>query len=164
MARAVLPILHLNGYKIANPTVFARIEPEELDQFLRGCGWTPYYVEGDEPSLMHAAMAATLPGVQLVPGQDGGANGFSVLGLGADQNNTTLNGMMFGGAGLPRAAQSWPSARSASVRLAAAKTVTGSWARAGLAAMASPPRAASNGRRCIRLRAVALSPDNDIDR
>lgn len=49
-----------------------------------------------------AAMAATLPGVQLVPGQDGGANGFSVLGLGADQNNTTLNGMLFGGAGLPR--------------------------------------------------------------
>ncbi|MBY0490283.1 MAG: TonB-dependent receptor [Gemmatimonadaceae bacterium] len=49
-----------------------------------------------------AAMAATLPGVQLVPGQDGGANGFSVLGLGADQNQTTLNGMLFGGAGLPR--------------------------------------------------------------
>jgi len=60
---AVLPILHLNGYKIANPTVFARIEPEELDQFLRGCGWTPYYVEGDEPSLMHAAMAETLDSV-----------------------------------------------------------------------------------------------------
>jgi xylulose-5-phosphate/fructose-6-phosphate phosphoketolase len=57
---AVLPILHLNGYKIATPTVFARIEPEELDQFLRGCGWTPYFVEGDEPSLMHEAMAATL--------------------------------------------------------------------------------------------------------
>ncbi|MDO8845615.1 phosphoketolase [Methylicorpusculum sp.] len=56
----VLPILHLNGYKIATPTVFARIEPEELDQFLRGCGWTPYYVEGDEPSLMHEAMAAVL--------------------------------------------------------------------------------------------------------
>ena len=49
-----------------------------------------------------AAMAATLPGVQLAPGQDGGANGFSVFGLGADQNNTTLNGMLFGGAGLPR--------------------------------------------------------------
>ncbi len=49
-----------------------------------------------------AAMAATLPGVQLVPGQDGGANGFSVMGLGADQNQTTLNGMLFGGAGLPR--------------------------------------------------------------
>ncbi len=57
---AVLPILHLNGYKIANPTVLARIEPEELDQFLRGNGWTPYYVEGDDPALMHEAMAATL--------------------------------------------------------------------------------------------------------
>ncbi len=57
---AVLPILHLNGYKIANPTVFARIEPEELEQFLRGCGWRPYFVEGDEPALMHEAMAATL--------------------------------------------------------------------------------------------------------
>ena len=57
---AVLPILHLNGYKIANPTVLARIEPEELDQFLRGNGWTPYYVEGDEPALMHEAMAETL--------------------------------------------------------------------------------------------------------
>jgi xylulose-5-phosphate/fructose-6-phosphate phosphoketolase len=57
---AVLPILHLNGYKIANPAVLARIEPEELDQFLRGNGWTPYYVEGDEPALMHEAMAETL--------------------------------------------------------------------------------------------------------
>ena len=57
---AVLPILHLNGYKIANPTILARIEPEELDQFLRGNGWTPYYVEGDGPALMHEAMAATL--------------------------------------------------------------------------------------------------------
>lgn len=57
---AVLPILHQNGYKIANPTLLARIEPEELDQFLRGNGWTPYYVEGHEPALMHEAMAATL--------------------------------------------------------------------------------------------------------
>ena len=57
---AVLPILHLNGYKIANPTILARIEPEELDQFLRGNGWIPYYVEGDDPDLMHEAMAATL--------------------------------------------------------------------------------------------------------
>ncbi|MEA5452593.1 phosphoketolase family protein [Leptolyngbya sp. CCNP1308] len=56
----VLPILHLNGYKIANPTILARIEPEELDQLLRGNGWTPYYVEGHEPALMHEAMAATL--------------------------------------------------------------------------------------------------------
>ena len=50
---AVLPILHLNGYKISNPTVLARIEHEELEQFLRGCGWTPYFVEGDEPEAMH---------------------------------------------------------------------------------------------------------------
>ena len=58
---AVLPILHLNGYKISNPTVLARIEHEELEQFLRGCGWTPYFVEGGEPEAMHQLMAtATL--------------------------------------------------------------------------------------------------------
>ena len=57
---AVLPILHLNGYKISNPTVLARIEHEELEQFFRGCGWTPYFVEGDEPEKMHQLMAATL--------------------------------------------------------------------------------------------------------
>ena len=57
---AVLPILHLNGYKIANPTVLARIEPGELDQFLRGCGWKPYYVEGNEPEKMHQLMAGIL--------------------------------------------------------------------------------------------------------
>jgi len=57
---AVLPILHLNGYKIANPTVLARISHEELEQFLRGCGWTPLFVEGHEPDLMHEAMAAAL--------------------------------------------------------------------------------------------------------
>jgi len=57
---AVLPILHLNGYKIANPTVLARIEREELEQFLRGCGWTPHFVEGDEPEEMHQLMASTL--------------------------------------------------------------------------------------------------------
>ncbi|TWT98759.1 phosphoketolase family protein [Neorhodopirellula pilleata] len=57
---AVLPILHLNGYKIANPTVLARIEREELEQLLRGYGWTPYFVEGDDPELMHEAMATTL--------------------------------------------------------------------------------------------------------
>jgi xylulose-5-phosphate/fructose-6-phosphate phosphoketolase len=56
---AVLPILHLNGYKISNPTVLARIEHEELEQFLRGCGWTPYFVEGDDPETMHQLMAAT---------------------------------------------------------------------------------------------------------
>jgi len=57
---AVLPILHLNGYKIANPTILARISREELDQLLRGYGWTPYYVEGHDPKPMHEAMAATL--------------------------------------------------------------------------------------------------------
>ena len=57
---AVLPILHLNGYKIANPTVLARITHEELEQLLRGYGWTPYFVEGHEPEHMHQAMAATL--------------------------------------------------------------------------------------------------------
>jgi xylulose-5-phosphate/fructose-6-phosphate phosphoketolase len=57
---AVLPILHLNGYKISNPTILARITREELDQLLRGYGWTPYFVEGDDPALMHEAMAGTL--------------------------------------------------------------------------------------------------------
>jgi xylulose-5-phosphate/fructose-6-phosphate phosphoketolase len=57
---AVLPILHLNGYKIANPTILARISGEELDQLLRGYGWTPYFVEGDDPHIMHQQMAATL--------------------------------------------------------------------------------------------------------
>src|SRR6202522_4093779 len=57
---AVLPILHLNGYKISNPTVLARIEEEELGQFLRGCGWEPHFVEGHEPAQMHQLMAATL--------------------------------------------------------------------------------------------------------
>jgi xylulose-5-phosphate/fructose-6-phosphate phosphoketolase len=57
---AVLPILHLNGYKISNPTVLARITHEELDQLLRGYGWTPYYVEGHDPELMHPEMAAAM--------------------------------------------------------------------------------------------------------
>src|SRR5450755_1615385 len=57
---AVLPILHLNGYKISNPTLLARIEHEELEHFFRGCGWTPYFVEGDEPDTMHELMATTL--------------------------------------------------------------------------------------------------------
>jgi xylulose-5-phosphate/fructose-6-phosphate phosphoketolase len=57
---AVLPILHLNGYKIANPTLLARISREELQELLRGYGWTPYFVEGHEPMPMHEAMAATL--------------------------------------------------------------------------------------------------------
>ncbi len=62
---AVLPILHLNGYKISNPTVLARIEHGELEQFFRGCGWTPYFVEGDEPERMHQLMAATVEAAVL---------------------------------------------------------------------------------------------------
>ena len=57
---AVLPILHLNGYKISNPTILARIGDEELGQFLRGCGWEPLFVEGDDPEEMHQLMAGTL--------------------------------------------------------------------------------------------------------
>ncbi len=56
----VLPILHLNGYKIANPCVLARISREELESLLRGYGYTPYFVEGHEPRKMHLQMAATL--------------------------------------------------------------------------------------------------------
>jgi xylulose-5-phosphate/fructose-6-phosphate phosphoketolase len=56
----VLPILHLNGYKISNPTVLARIDQEELEQFIRGCGWKPYFVEGDDPQKMHQLMAGIL--------------------------------------------------------------------------------------------------------
>jgi len=57
---AVLPILHLNGYKINNPTLLARIPHEELEKLLRGYGWTPYFVEGSELDSMHQAMAATV--------------------------------------------------------------------------------------------------------
>ena len=57
---AVLPILHLNGYKIANPTVLGRMDDDELSQLLTGYGHTPYFVEGDDPSEMHQKMAATL--------------------------------------------------------------------------------------------------------
>jgi len=57
---AVLPILHLNGYKIANPTVLGRMDVDELSQLLTGYGHTPYFVEGDDPMEMHQKMAATL--------------------------------------------------------------------------------------------------------
>src|SRR5216683_2112783 len=62
---AVLPILHLNGYKIANPTILARIPPEELDMLMRGLGWTPHVVEGDDPDKMHAKMAEVMEGCVL---------------------------------------------------------------------------------------------------
>jgi xylulose-5-phosphate/fructose-6-phosphate phosphoketolase len=56
----VLPVLHLNGYKINNPTLLARISHEELENFFLGYGWTPYFVEGSEPESMHQAMVATM--------------------------------------------------------------------------------------------------------
>jgi xylulose-5-phosphate/fructose-6-phosphate phosphoketolase len=57
---AVLPILHLNGYKINNPTILSRIPREELEQLFRGYGWIPHFVEGDDPGTMHRLMATTL--------------------------------------------------------------------------------------------------------
>ncbi|MDD4963235.1 MAG: phosphoketolase family protein [Gallionella sp.] len=57
---AVLPILHLNGYKINNPTILSRISHEELENLFKGYGWTPYFVEGSDPDTMHRAMAETL--------------------------------------------------------------------------------------------------------
>ena len=56
----VLPILHLNGYKIANPTVLARVDKKELNDYFKGLGWHPYYVEGDDPIQMHEIMAEVL--------------------------------------------------------------------------------------------------------
>ena len=60
---AVLPILHLNGYKISNPTVLARIDKEDLRKFFTGCGYKPYFVEGSDPQKMHRLMARTLEAV-----------------------------------------------------------------------------------------------------
>ena len=77
---AVLPILHLNGYKIAGPTVLARIPRAELEALFRGYGYTPYFVEGDDPQTMHQLMAATLDTViaeiQRIQA-DARSNGFS---------------------------------------------------------------------------------------
>jgi len=57
---AVLPVLHLNGYKIANPTITGRMKHDELEDLMRGYGYTPYFVEGDDPEVMHQRMATTL--------------------------------------------------------------------------------------------------------
>src|SRR5690348_8475468 len=76
---AVLPVLHLNGYKIAGPTVLARIPKEELTDLLVGYGYKPYFVEGDDPEIMHQIMAATMDSViaeiQEIQG-DARKNGF----------------------------------------------------------------------------------------
>jgi xylulose-5-phosphate/fructose-6-phosphate phosphoketolase len=78
---AVLPILHLNGYKIAGPTVLARIPHNELEALFRGYGYKPYFVEGDDPTKMHQLMAATLDAVvndiQRIQSRQGGAHGFT---------------------------------------------------------------------------------------
>src|SRR6187401_3066301 len=66
---AVLPILHLNGYKIAGPTVLARIPRAELEALFHGLGYLPHFVEGDDPSAMHQAMAATLDTVVVEIGR-----------------------------------------------------------------------------------------------
>lgn len=76
---AVLPILHLNGYKISNPTLLARIAPEELEQFFRGRGWTPYLVEGDEPESMHQLMADPLDQAMIVPRSPKGWTGATMV-------------------------------------------------------------------------------------
>jgi xylulose-5-phosphate/fructose-6-phosphate phosphoketolase len=76
---AVLPILHLNGYKISNPTVLGRISNEELSDLFRGYGYNPFFVEGDEPEKMHQLMAGTLEAVLAdirALQQDARANGF----------------------------------------------------------------------------------------
>ena len=76
---AVLPILHLNGYKIANPTVLARISQDELESLFVGYGYKPYFVEGSEPDAMHPLMAATLDTV--------------IAGIKTIQNNARKNGV-----------------------------------------------------------------------
>ncbi len=75
----VLPILHLNGYKIANPTVLARMSDEELQQLFNGYGYKPYFVEGSDPTLMHQLMAATMDQVleDIKKIKSDNANGFA---------------------------------------------------------------------------------------
>src|SRR4051812_2072622 len=78
---AVLPILHLNGYKIAGPTVLARIPKSELADLLRGYGYNPYFVEGDDPATMHQLMAGTLDRILdeiRAIQKDARANGFTM--------------------------------------------------------------------------------------
>src|SRR4026208_2222433 len=77
---AVLPILHLNGYKIAGPTVLARIPKAELTELMRGLGYSPYFVEGDDPAVMHQLMATTLDAILVEiqkPQRDARENGFT---------------------------------------------------------------------------------------
>ena len=76
---AVLPILHLNGYKIANPTVLARTSDEDLEKFFSGMGWKPYFVEGDDPMPMHEAMAEAMERESLRDFSSFSQSSFSVI-------------------------------------------------------------------------------------
>ena len=93
---AVLPILHLNGYKIAGPTVLARIPRDELEALFRGYGYTPYFVEGDDPMKMHQLMAATLDvivaDIQRIQ-RDARANGFKRASALAHDNLALAEGL-----------------------------------------------------------------------
>ena len=93
---AVLPILHLNGYKIANPTVLARLSHEELTNCFAGYGYKPYFVEGDDPETMHQLMAATLDTViaeiQAIQ-RDARDNGFTRTPAVADDRSAHAEGM-----------------------------------------------------------------------
>jgi xylulose-5-phosphate/fructose-6-phosphate phosphoketolase len=93
---AVLPILHLNGYKIANPTVLARIPHDELEALMRGYGYAPHFVEGDDPKVMHELMAATLGnGRQRDPGSsaEGEERGFHEAARLADDRPRDAEGL-----------------------------------------------------------------------
>ena len=104
---AVLPVLSLNGYKIDNPTLLARISSDELTSLLRGCGWTPFLVEGSDPDSMHQAMAATLDRcVELIRGAQAEARRTGVAGPPAlaDDRAARAEGLdRAGRAGRPRA-------------------------------------------------------------
>ena len=81
---AVLPILHLNGYKISNPTVFSRISHDEIKKFFEGCGWKPYFVEGKDPMIMHMVMYKTMDKV---------INDIKTIQKNARENNDTTRPM-----------------------------------------------------------------------
>ncbi len=89
---AVLPILHLNGYKIANPTVLARMTDEELTQFFTGHHWKPYFVEGHEPEAMHQLMAGTLDEVvkEIRAIQEKARSGGKASGTNSTEKETSL--------------------------------------------------------------------------
>ena len=131
---AVLPILHLNGYKIANPTVLARIPHEELEALMRGYGYAPHFVEGDDPKTMHQLMAATLEkaidDIRRIQ-HDARANGFSEAARLADDRHAHAEGL-----DLPEGDR-----RQAGGRLLA-RRIRCRWARSGQPGARADPRSA----------------------